>query len=683
MARKLIVEIVGDASSLQRTFKQTDEATKKLDRNLSQTTRGAIVGTGAFRSMGRSVAFASGAFLGGAGLIAGVKASVSAASNLNEQTSKSNVVFGQSAKVVESWSRTTVESMGLASDQALETASSFGALLRPIGLTGTEAARQAEKLTKLGADLASFYNTSVQDALDAIRSGLVGESEPLRRYGVLLSETRVQQEALKETGKKHVAQLTNQEKVLARIAIVYRDTASAQGDFVRTSGGFANQMRIAQANIRQLEIEIGTKLVPTLSKAVGFLNDFFDQFKKNQGTQDNVTEKTHKTNQSIVVAAAVFKFFGKVVRDDVKHVDQLGDAIDRLGFGFKDAVFQAGKLSKVQLGPEQIRLLGLAGAPPTTGEDVGQRGAAARTTPGAVARAAASTRASLTFQLSLLQEQLAKAELTATERDDRAVLVRIAALTRQKIAKTKELGARTKLEQDLAGVENQIRQIDQNVASDREAARQKEIDARRKEAEKQKKFADRIKAENDKLQAHFRAQEAAFKARQAKLREALASAVTDVRNLLGGLFTGPVFNAPAGVLGITNARAVGGTVGAKGFVSNLRQQTAQLVAFNNDLARLARRGAPGGLISQLRQGGLEQAPLIHQLATAGRPTLQALFKSFAQQEKVIQQIAHADVQAKTVTIVTSNLKGSGTTPSSQRRGRQAGVPSTIGAFINP
>ncbi len=662
MARTLFIEIVGDTSSVEKAFKKTAAGAKNLDREVSQTARGAIVGSGAFRSMGRSVAFASGAFLGGAGLIAATKASVSAASNLAEQTSKTNVVFGQSGATVKRWSQDTVESMGLASDQALETASSFGALLRPIGLTGSAAAVQSEKLTKLGADLASFYNTSVQDALDAIRSGLVGEAEPLRRYGVLLSETRVQQEALRETGKKHASQLTAQEKVLARIQLVYKDTSQAQGDFARTSSGFANQTRILTANFRQLEIEVGQKLLPFLTRATGFLNDFFDEFNKNKQSQDKSTESTHKTNKSIVVAATVFKFFGHVVREDVKHVDALGDAIDRLGFALKDRVFSQGIFSKA--GQNVLdRVPGLAPGGAGTFSPAGSGGSG-------TAAAAARPRASLTFQLSILQERLAKAELTATQRDDRAILVRIAALTQQKIAKTHELGARTKLTQDLVGVENQIAAIDQQAADARKSRREKELAERQKEREQSLAAYKKTQAQAAKILADARA-------RVKAQAQALKDAADVVRSALGGIFTGPVFNAPAGVLGVSNARGVGGTGGAGGFVSNLRQQTAQLVAFNNDLARLARRGAPGGLISQLRQGGLEQGPLIHQLATAGRPTLRSLFRAFAQQEKVVQQIAHADVQAKTVTIVTSSLKGAATAPSSQRRGRQAGIPNTL------
>ena len=288
MARKVEVEIIGDSRKLVRAFSQSSKAAKDFNRDIGRALRGGVAGSGAFKSLGRSVAFASGAFLGGAGLVSTLKASVDASSNLSEQMSKTQKVFDDSAQSVVAWSKTSATAMGLAQDQALETASSFGSLLRPLGLTGDAAADQSEKLTQLGADLASFYNTSVQDALDAVRSGIVGESEPLRKYGVLLSETRVQQEALTETGKKNVKQLTNQDKAMARITLIFRDAALAQGDFQKTSGGLANQQRILTARIRDLEIQIGNQLKPVILEVVSAISDWLAKSENQKQVTDTV-----------------------------------------------------------------------------------------------------------------------------------------------------------------------------------------------------------------------------------------------------------------------------------------------------------------------------------------------------------------------------------------------------------
>lgn len=295
MARKLVVEIIGDASSLEKSFKKASGATHEFDRSLSRTFRGVVSGTGLFRSLGRSIAFASASFLGGAGFVAAVKSSVEAASNLEEQLSKSDIVFGNSAKVVEAWSKTTVNSMGLAEDQALQTASSFGALLRPLGITGQEAAKQSEQLTQLGADLAAFYNTDLRSALDALQSGLTGQVRPLRAYGVLLSATRVAQEALRETGKKHASQLTDQEKVVARLAIIYKDTGQAQGNFALTSKDLAQQEKILQANMRQLQIALGVALVPAITHVVTAINNWLGKSGNQKRVQDDLRDAVDKT----------------------------------------------------------------------------------------------------------------------------------------------------------------------------------------------------------------------------------------------------------------------------------------------------------------------------------------------------------------------------------------------------
>ena len=125
----------------------------------------------------------------------------------------------------------------------------------------------SQALVQLAADMASFNNASPEDVLLAIRSGLIGEAEPLRRYGVLLSETRVQQQALVETGKDNVKNLTDQEKLTARYNIILKDTGTAQGDAARTAGSWANQSRKLRANLDDLSAGLGQKLIPVLEDA--------------------------------------------------------------------------------------------------------------------------------------------------------------------------------------------------------------------------------------------------------------------------------------------------------------------------------------------------------------------------------------------------------------------------------
>src|SRR3954451_11727700 len=266
MGRKLIYEVVLDSAAYSRQIKKVQAETtgfaaslEKTGRKTKEFQKGVVSGTaGRFGLLGGL----AGGFTGGGGtlagglaagaLLSGLKSSVLAASDLNEQIAKTTIVFGESSAAVEEWSKTTTTAFGVSERDALKMASSFGALFAPVGLVGQQAADQSERLVQLGGDLASFYNTDVQDALDAIQSGLVGQIRPLRAYGVRLDAARVQQQALTDTGKKHASQLTQLDKTMARIKIIFEDTKKPQGDFARTQDHLAQQTQILTGNIDDL-----------------------------------------------------------------------------------------------------------------------------------------------------------------------------------------------------------------------------------------------------------------------------------------------------------------------------------------------------------------------------------------------------------------------------------------------
>jgi hypothetical protein len=273
--RELLVRILGDDRDLQRALGSTNRRLEQIDNR-----------TAAFgRNLGRAFA-AAGVAIGGAALFSALDDSVEAASALNEEISKSQQVFGQSSAAIESWSQTTAQSFGVSQRAALEATGVFGNLFRVVELAPDQAAAMSQALVELAADLASFNNADPSEVLQALRSGLIGEVEPLRRFGVLLSEARVQQVAMAATGKDNAKELTNQEKALARYNIILQDTAPAQGDFARTSQGLANQSRILRAQLSDLSAELGSNLVPSLiagAKAANALFDAFDAFRHGGG----------------------------------------------------------------------------------------------------------------------------------------------------------------------------------------------------------------------------------------------------------------------------------------------------------------------------------------------------------------------------------------------------------------
>ena len=277
MAAEVVLKILGDERDLLRAFNKSTRGAKGFQKDMDRTFRGTLAGSGAFRSLGQSIAFASTAFLGAAGFTAGVRKSISAASDLNEEISKSGVLFGESAGEIRAWSETTASSIGIAQAEALQAAGNFGAMFETIGLGDRVSASMSQRLVQLGADMASFNNEDPTEMLDRLRSGLAGEAEPLRRFGVLLSEARVQSEAWSSGIAEQGAKLTEQQKVQARYNLILKDSAVAHGDFARTSEGLANQQRILRAQITTVAASLGAVLLPKITAITKSITDWLSE----------------------------------------------------------------------------------------------------------------------------------------------------------------------------------------------------------------------------------------------------------------------------------------------------------------------------------------------------------------------------------------------------------------------
>src|SRR5262245_13680739 len=167
-SRKLEVEIIGDASSLNRALGSAGKSSGTLGARLGGLAKAAGL---------------AGVALGAAAAV-GIKKSIDAASNLSEQINKANVVFGKNGQEVARWSSGLAASFGLSQRAALEAAGTYGNMLAPMGFSRKEAAKMSKQFVELAADMASFNNASPAETLDALRAGLAGETEPLRRFGV-------------------------------------------------------------------------------------------------------------------------------------------------------------------------------------------------------------------------------------------------------------------------------------------------------------------------------------------------------------------------------------------------------------------------------------------------------------------------------------------------------------------
>jgi len=197
---------------------------------------------------------------------------VQSASNLAESQSKVNVVFGDSAKSVQDFAATTATSFGITKQAALEASGTYGNLFQAFGVGQGEAATMSTTLVALAADLASFNNTTVDDAILALRSGLSGETEPLKKYGVAINDVRLKEEARNMGLYSGTGALSVTAKTQAAYALILKDSTLAQGDFERTSGGLANQQRILKAQLSDVTAQIGSVMIPAFLGAVSFIN---------------------------------------------------------------------------------------------------------------------------------------------------------------------------------------------------------------------------------------------------------------------------------------------------------------------------------------------------------------------------------------------------------------------------
>lgn len=254
--RKLTLKIVGDAKSALGALGQMGDASESFGTKLKGLTKKAGV---AFAAIGTGAAVVGKQF-------------VDAASDMQESLSKVNVVFGENAAEVIKFSKTAATAMGLSSQQALEAAGTYGNLFQAFGLSRDSATEMSTTLVQLASDLASFNNVPIDDALLALRSGLSGETEPLKRFGVALNDERLKAEAFAMGIYSGTGALTAGAKAQAAYALIMKDTSLAQGDYARTADGVANRQRTIAAQFKDIQAGIGTALLPAFGAVLNVIS---------------------------------------------------------------------------------------------------------------------------------------------------------------------------------------------------------------------------------------------------------------------------------------------------------------------------------------------------------------------------------------------------------------------------
>lgn len=259
MEQFLRVNITGDSSKLQKSLKGASASLKTFGSKLT--------------SIGQNLSLRVTAPLALAG-----GAAIKMASDFQESLNKVDVAFKDSSKEVKDFAKTTLREFGIARGTALDMAALFGDMSTSMGLTTSEASKMSRSLVGLAGDLASFKNMNIEEVTTALAGVFTGETESLKRLGIVMTQVNLENFAQQKGIQKTVKEMTQAEKVTLRYQFIMSKTANAQGDFARTSGGAANQMRIFQESMKELGANIGNIMLPLFTDFVKKANSIVSVF---------------------------------------------------------------------------------------------------------------------------------------------------------------------------------------------------------------------------------------------------------------------------------------------------------------------------------------------------------------------------------------------------------------------
>jgi hypothetical protein len=236
-------------------------------------------------------------------IIAAGAGAIKMASDYVESLNKVDVAFGKSSGVVQKFAEDSLRSFGIAEGSALDMAALFGDMATSMGISQEQAAGMSTSLVGLAGDLSSFKNIRLDVAETALKSIFTGETESLKNLGIVMTQANLQAFAYSQGIQKNIQDMTEAEKVNLRYAYVLDKTKNAQGDFARTGGGAANQMRIFTESMKELGQTFGEIILPAFTKIITKVNGFIQML-------GNLTEETRLF---IIIAAGIAAVLGPLI----------------------------------------------------------------------------------------------------------------------------------------------------------------------------------------------------------------------------------------------------------------------------------------------------------------------------------------------------------------------------------
>lgn len=262
--QRLVLEVILENGKFKTKIAEVDKSVRKFDKT---TKSSSLSIASSFKNILKSAGFI--------GLLIGFKKIISAASNLQEQTGKFKVVFSGHLKEASKAVDELVASYAMSTREARQYMASVQDLLVPMGMASGAATKMSGEVVKLAADLGSFNNMPTSEVIANIQSALTGMAIPMKKYGVILTEARIKQEALNSKLWGGKGAIDASAKAQAIWNLIQKDSKAAVGDMLRTATSFANTMKFLKATLEDTAAEIGNSMLPGLTvllRTFRFLN---------------------------------------------------------------------------------------------------------------------------------------------------------------------------------------------------------------------------------------------------------------------------------------------------------------------------------------------------------------------------------------------------------------------------
>jgi len=262
MAGPIKISILANAQPAVAGMHQVEESARGMGSKLGgigSSIKGVFAGLGAAFAVDK--------------IAEGFKTVVDEAASLSAAIGTTKSIFGSSANDMIAWGKTASTTLGLSQSEALNATKVFGGFFTGVGMGTKEAAGMSKNWTTMAANMAAFGDIPVAESLDAVKSALIGEYDPIQKLIPTISAASLQQKAMELSGKKNAKALTDQDKAAALNAIMMDSMANKVGAAERKQGGYAVQMDKLKAQMKNAAGAIGSVFLPALTGAMSFIND--------------------------------------------------------------------------------------------------------------------------------------------------------------------------------------------------------------------------------------------------------------------------------------------------------------------------------------------------------------------------------------------------------------------------